>query len=179
MNWINEFEIEDLTHVPLSGALLADVRNLHPGLNTSRTTHELVRRQITAMVEDVIRESTGRLKSASPQSADEVRQLDYAVVSFSPQMEDQEKNLKAFLFEKMYRHERVMHSVAAAQSILGDLYDAYHSGEADMPDSPEWSLSGLDEPGRATRIADYLAGMTDRFAVSEHMRLFDRTPDLR
>ena len=173
------FEIDDLTHVPLSGALLADVRNLHPELNTSRTTHELVRRQITAMVEDVIRESTGRLKSAAPQSADDVRQLDYAVVSFSPQMEDQEKNLKAFLFEKMYRHERVMHSVAAAQSILGDLYDAYHSGEADMPDSPEWSLSGLDEPGRATRIADYLAGMTDRFAVSEHMRLFDRTPDLR
>lgn len=173
------FDFDDIIDVPLSGGLMNDVRALHPNLDQHRTTHELVRRQITVMVEDVIGESIGRLQVANPKSADDVRQMDYALVSFSPPMEEQEKNLKAFLFEKMYRHKRVMGPVEATQAILGDLYDAFWSGAAAMSDSPEWSLDGLTEEARASRIADYLAGMTDRFAVSEHMRLFDHTPELR
>ncbi|MEP1207452.1 MAG: deoxyguanosinetriphosphate triphosphohydrolase [Rhizobiaceae bacterium] len=172
------FTLDELADVPLSGQLLDEVRQLHPALDESRTTHELVRRQITAMVEDAIRESMGRLAHSSPQSAQSVRELDYAIVSFSAQMEEQEKNLKAFLFSKMYRHPRVMRPVEAAQTILGDLYQVFWDGSAAMPQDPQWSLDGLDDLARATRIADYLAGMTDRYAVAEHQRLFDHTPEL-
>ena len=173
------FDLDDFVDVPLSGQLLATVRDLHPGLDDSRTIHELVRRQITAMVEDVIRESLGRIDLAQPQSAQAIRELDYATVSFSPLMEEQEKHLKAFLFQRMYRHERVMRPVRAAQTILGDLYRVFFEGSERLPEDPQWSLEGLDELARATRIADYLAGMTDRYAVAEHRRLFDQTPELR
>ncbi|MGI9367173.1 MAG: deoxyguanosinetriphosphate triphosphohydrolase [Rhizobiaceae bacterium] len=172
------FSLDGLAGVPLSGDLLAQVMSLHPGLDSSRITHELVRRQITRMVEDVIVESLDRLNNAQPGSAREVRNLDYAIVSFSPRMEEQEKQLKAFLFERMYRHERVIRPVRAAEDILGDLYDVFWSGQASMPEDPQWNLTNLDEFARATRIADYLAGMTDRYAVAEHQRLFDRTPEL-
>lgn len=172
------FSLDELADVPLSGQLLDEVRRLHPSLDEARTTHELVRRQITAMVEDVIRESMGRLVLASPGSVRSIRELDYAIVSFSPHMEEQEKNLKAFLFRQMYRHPRVMRPVEAAQTILSDLYQVFWQGKAEMPKDPQWSLEGLDEFDRATRIADYLAGMTDRYAVAEHQRLFDQTPEL-
>ena len=172
------FKLDDLVDVPLTGALVAQVRDLHPALDDSRTTHEIVRRQITLMVEDVIQEALGRLANAAPQSAQAVREMDYAIVSFSPRLEQQEKELKAFLFDKMYRHPSVMKNVAAAQAILSDLYQVFWQGSAALPDDPQWSLEGLDEFARATRIADYLAGMTDRYAVSEHRRLFDHTPEL-
>ena len=173
------FNLDDLVDVPLTGSLLAKVRDLHPSLDDSRTTHELVRRQITLIVEDVIREALGRLKMAAPQSAQAVRELDYAIVSFSPRLKEQEKELKVFLFAKMYRHEQVVSTVDAAQAILNDLYQVFWNGSASLPDDPQWSLQGLDDFARAIRIADYLAGMTDRYAVSEHRRLFDHTPELR
>ena len=173
------FELDDLNAVPLTGPLLQEVRERYPSLDKSRQTHELVRRQITAMVEDVIREAIGRLQSAAPRSVDDVRGLDYAIVSFSRSIEEGEKVLKAFLFEHMYRHEKVVPSVQAAQSIVADLYDAFWSGDALMPETTEWSLSGLNESDRASRICDYIAGMTDRYAVSEHRRWFDHTPELR
>ena len=173
------FSLQDLADVPLSGMLLQQVQQKHVDLNISRTTHELVRRQITAMVEDVIAESVGRLASIDPKSPDEVRELDYAVVSFSPQMEAREKGLKAFLFEHMYRHENVMRPVRAAQSILDELFKAYWEGRAELPDTDDWSLDGLKDEQKAGRIADYLAGMTDRYAVAEHQRWFDHTPELR
>ncbi|MEL6947570.1 MAG: deoxyguanosinetriphosphate triphosphohydrolase [Pseudomonadota bacterium] len=173
------FDLADLTDVPLSGLLLEDVRAEHPDLSRSRTQHELVRRQITRMVEDVITEASGRLAEATPQHADDVRGLDYAVVSFSRAMEEQEKELKAFLFANMYRHERVMAPVRAGETIVSELYDAFFSGAAAMPDDDEWQLAGLAEDERAQRVTDYISGMTDRFAVAVHGRLFDRTPQLR
>jgi len=173
------FTLDDLAAVPLSAHLLEEVRALHPGLDLPRMHHELVRRQITAMVEDVIHESLGRITEAQVDTADAVRNLDYALVSFSPEMEEQEKVLKAFLFEKMYRSDEVMGPVNAAQQILGDLFDALFSEDARMPEGQEWLLDGLDDHRRAERVADYLAGMTDRYAISEHQRLFDHTPELR
>ena len=173
------FELDELAELGLTGRLLADVRQQCGNIAPERVVHELVRRQITAMVEDVIGESMGRLAQAMPGSSDDVRELDYAVVAFSPAMEQNEKELKAFLFERMYRHPDVMRPVEASQSILGDLFDAYQSGDARMPDDPQWRLDGLSPAKQAERISDYLAGMTDRFAVFEHRRLFDHTPELR
>ena len=173
------FTLDDLAAVPFSAHLLEEVRALHPRLDLPRMHHELVRRQITAMVEDVIRESMGRIAEAQVDSADAARNLDYALVSFSPQIEQQEKVLKTFLFENMYRNEAVMRPVKTAQHILSDLFDAFFSGNAGMPDSEEWSLDGLPRQEQAEVVADYLAGMTDRYAISEHQRLFDHTPELR
>ena len=82
-------------------------------------------------------------KHAAPADAAAVRELDYAVVGFSASMEAEEKVLKAFLFQHMYRHKNVMRPVEAAQQILGDLYDAFWSGASVlMPETPEWSLAG-------------------------------------
>lgn len=173
------FNLDMIGDVPLCGHILAEIRQKYPHLDDSRTTHEVVRRQITRMVEDVIEESLGRIAMDHPESAQDVREFDYAVVAFSPKMEEQEKRLKAFLFSKMYRHEQVVRSVEAAQTILGELFDAFWNGYAPMPEAAEWSLLGLSEFERATRISDYLAGMTDRYAIAEHGRLFDHTPELR
>ncbi|MDA8869774.1 deoxyguanosinetriphosphate triphosphohydrolase [Rhizobiaceae bacterium] len=173
------FALDDLAAVPFSAGLLAQVRTLHPGLDDHRTIHELIRRQITTMVEDVITESLGRLTAARPRSSDDVRALDYAVVAFSPAMEAQEKELKGWLFQTIYRHPTVLRPLAAAKAVLGDLFDAFSSGTASMPKGEEWSLTGLDDDHRAQRICDYLAGMTDRYALAEHERLFDRRTVLR
>ena len=172
------FSLKDLKDVELSGELLELVQEQYPKLDESRMIHEIVRRQITVMVEDVIRESIERITAANPKTADEVRGLNHALVAFSPTMQAREKQLKAFLFEHMYRHETVMRPVRASQQILDDLYKIFMSGDAKLPNSPEWLLCGLSKEARAERIADYLAGMTDRFAVAEHNRLFDHTPDL-
>ncbi len=172
------FSIDDLESVPLCAKILHDIRTDHPGLSVSRTAHELVRRQITMMVEDVIVQSMSRLQSVNPDSSDAVRAQANVVVSFSDLMIVQEKTLKNFLFEKMYRHKAVMGPVRSAQVILADLFDCFFEGRTAMPGDPEWSLDGLADPERAERVADYLAGMTDRFAIAEHLRLFDRTPEL-
>ncbi len=173
------FTLDDVSQVPLCAGMLQQIREAYPSLSPTRHAHELVRRQITLMVEDVITEAVGRLSQSNPHTADDVRRLDYGVVSFSSQMEAQEKQLKAFLFENMYRHPIVMRPVEIAEGILGDLFDCYFSGRAEMPNTSEWSLAGLDEHQRAYRIGDYIAGMTDRFAIRDHWRLFDHTPELR
>jgi dGTPase len=172
------FAIEDLAEVPICLEILKNVQDQYPHLDKSRTIHEIVRRQITLMVEDVIQEAVSRLEQAKPTNAQAVRELDYAAVQFSPEMEQQEKVLKAFMFERMYRHKDVVRPVEASQIILSDLFDAFQSGRAELPEDTEWALDGLDDSARAHRIADYLAGMTDRYAVNEHKRWFDHTPEL-
>ncbi len=173
------FTLEDLSEVEMSELIIRQVDQQYPGLDYNRRCHELVRRQITVMVEDVIRESYSRLAQSNPKTSDEVRGLDDALVAFSENMVRQEKQLKEFMFRKMYRSPTVMNPVKAAQSILDDLYKAYENGGAALPDTKEWSITGLNREARCEKIADYLAGMTDRFAVAEHNRLFDQTPELR
>ncbi len=172
------FTLEDLASVPLCGGLLADIRDLYRDLDPQRTARELVRRQITAMVEDVIVESLSRLGQAGPISADDVRSLDYGVVAFSATMERSEKELKAFLFGNMYRSEQVMASVNKGEQIVADLFDTLMKHPHTMPEDPQWQIDHLPEAQRARKVGDYIAGMTDRYAVQEHRRLFDATPDL-
>ena len=170
--------LDDLADLPICGAVLREISEEHPNLPSSRIGHELVRRQITAMVEDVITEASARIDSAKPETSDDVRNLDYALVAFSPAMEANEKVLKAFLFEKVYRSKSVMQPVRSAERIVADLFDRFMDDERAMPDHEDWSVTGLQPAERATVVCDYIAGMTDRYAVSEHRRLFDRTPDL-
>ena len=171
--------LDRLDEVPLWSGLLAEVRSRYPTLDVSRAIHEVVRRQITMMVEDVITASQARLEAARVESADDVRRLGHAVVGFSPDMAAKEMTLKRFMFDNVYRSPAVMDSVEAAEAIIADLFDGFMDGRATVPDEPEWRLDGLSLPQRKRRIADYIAGFTDRFAVREHRRWFDHARRLR
>lgn len=170
--------LESLDEVPLAKRLLDIVRTRYPNLDPVRTGHELVRRQITIMVEDVIEEAQRRLASARPGTMEDVHNQPRALVGFSDAMRTEEKVLKRFLFKNLYFHESVVVRRHAADRIVQDLFDACFTDPSLMPD--EWRLGceALDKAALARRVADYLAGMTDNYAVREHRRLFDRTPDL-
>lgn len=170
--------LSGLDEVPLTRRLLDIVRTRYPGLDPVRTGHELVRRQITVMVEDVIAESQRRIVGANPQTLEDVHGQPCALVGFSETMRDEEKALKRFLFKNLYFHESVVVRRHAADKIVQDLFDICFNDPSIMPAEWQSGCETLDEAGRARRIADYLAGMTDNYAVREHRRLFDHTPDL-
>jgi dGTPase len=125
-------------------------------------------------------ESRGRLQAAKPNSVDDVRNHGEVLIAFSAGAAQAEAEIKSFLKLRMYRHPRVMHVMSDAEQILFDLFARYQKVPADLP--PEWLPPGADaetETERARRIGNFIAGMTDRFALTEHQRLFDLTPDLR
>lgn len=176
------FSHEDLRTLPLTGQSMREIHQLYPDLEEKRVTHEIVRRQITVMVEDVITTSMKNLEFLNPGTDRDIRDADQTIVSFSVEMGETEKAIKAFLYENMYRASSVMAVRANAQQIIRDLFSLYFSGEAEMPN--DWGLDWrdasrrMDEKKRARLVSDFLAGMTDKFAIGEHQRLFDLTPDL-
>jgi dGTPase len=173
------FDLADVRHVPFLGAILGEIDRLHPGLERSRVIHELVRRIITRFVEDVIGESERRIAALAPADADAIRAARHGVVAFSPAMADAEAGIKGFLYPHMYRHPRVMAVRREADQVVRDLFRRFVADPGLMP--AEWAadLAGADAARLARRVADYIAGMTDRYALDEHRRLFDATPDLR
>lgn len=166
------FGIEDLRDVPLIGLIIAEIDTKWPGLEASRFAHEIMRRVITRLVEDAGQEAERRIMRLDPRSAEDIRRAPHPVIAFSGGMAREEKALKAFLFERMYRAPRVMVMREQAQRILHALFQRYMACPAAMG-APE------GEAARPRAIADYIAGMTDRFALAEFQRLFDETPPLR
>jgi dGTPase len=173
------FAIDDLAGLPLIGDLLAEIAAEHPVLEPSRRAHELVRRLITRMIEDVIAESRRRLVALAPRSVDAVRQAAAPVVAFSAAMAGADRAIKDFLYPRLYRHARIMRIMGEAEELVRRLFDHYRNTPADLP--PGWldEVSVAAEADRAVRIADYIAGMTDRFVMVEHTRIFGSTPELR
>ncbi|MEX3009213.1 deoxyguanosinetriphosphate triphosphohydrolase [Hoeflea sp. TYP-13] len=171
--------LEMLEDVPFLRDLLSDVRKRYPDLEESRMIHEIMRRQITLMVEDVISVAQENLARVRPQSADEVRAADAAFAQFSPSLKEADKSIKAFLYANMYRHSEVMLVREQAANIVRDLFNAYMDKPALMGGHWTEGVESLDRSGTARRVADYLAGMTDTFAIKQHRALFDRTPELR
>jgi dGTPase len=170
--------LDMLDAVPLPGGILKTVRERYPALDAMRTGHELMRRQITLMVEDVIAASQRNLERLRPQSADEARRAGEAIVTFSAEMAVAEKALKTFLYSRLYRHPEVMRVRAEAEQVVKDLFDAYYADPRAMPEGWREGLDRAEPRIRARSVADFLAGMTDTYALKEHRRLFDRTPDL-
>ena len=167
-----------LEEAPLPAGILAEVRTMWPGLDDTRTAHELVRRQITLMVEDVINASRERLARLKPTSADDVRDAGEAIVAFSSDMAAREIELKRFLYARLYRNETVMAVRGRADGVLRDLFRAYMADPAIMPEGWREAVPVGDEAALARRVGDFIAGMTDTYAIKEHRRLFDHTPDL-
>ena len=171
------FTLDDIASVPLVGESVAEIDVQSPGLEPQRRVHELVRRVITRMIEDVTAESLRRLAALMPQSADDIRAAREPVVAFSPAMQAGDKAIKGYLYPHMYRSARVMLVMQEAEQVVRDLYAHFSARPEDLP--AEWGEGLADAATRARRIADYIAGMTDRYALVEHARLFSSTPELR
>jgi dGTPase len=173
------FSLDDIGAVELPGNIIGNVRSAHPNLDDSRVVHEFIRRLIGLLIEDVIAETRRRLAALAPRSADEVRQTAAPVAGFSPAIGEADRAIKAFLKPRMYRHARVMRVMDQAAGVVKNLFVRYSAHPADLPAEWREGFADADDARRARRIADFIAGMTDRYALAEHGRLFDSTPELR
>ncbi|NEJ24038.1 deoxyguanosinetriphosphate triphosphohydrolase [Rhizobium leguminosarum] len=169
-----------LGEIPFLAGLMAEVRERYPHLEPSRFTHEIMRRQITRMVEDVIGVAQQRLSLLRPESAGDIRGAGQVIATFSEGMAETDRQIKAMLFKRIYRNPDIMRIRAGAAQIVTDLFAAYMANPKEMQ-SHYWvdHIAGLSDAPKARHVGDYLAGMTDTYAISAHRRLFDHTPDLR
>ena len=167
------FAVADLTDVPVVGPVLRDVGERYPGIEEPRLIHETIRRVIDRMVSDLVAETRRRIAAATPRSVSDIRNHGAPIVAFSEEMSANDKALKAFLFERMYRHYKVNRMASKARRIVHDIFRLFLAEPHCLP--TEWRQQ-VDRAGSAATariVADYIAGMTDRFALDEHARLFD------
>ncbi len=171
---------EMLEEVPFLSGLMTQVRAKYPVLDKERFANEIMRRQITHMVEDVIGVAQQNLARLKPKSAADIRAADFTVATFSAEMAETDRQIKKLLFAHIYRHPEIMRIRAGATQIVTDLFHRYMETPAEMQ-SHYWvdSISGMSVSAKARHVGDYLAGMTDSYALRAHQRLFDHTPDLR
>ena len=172
-------EMAELADVPFVGGFVRALGGAASEIDRGRMIYEVNRRMITAMSDDVVTESRTRLARTGARSLDDVRHAGDAVVAFSDERRGELKGLRAFLFRTVYRHQRVMREMGKAERIVRDLFARYVADASALPARRGASIGALDETARAVHIADFIAGMTDRYAIAEHERLFDATPDLR
>jgi dGTPase len=169
--------LEAAAEVPLVQRHLDKVRTLYPELSGRRRVHETVRRMVNSLVVDVIQSSIERLRSAQPADIEAVRTHEQPLIGMSVQMREQHLELKQFLREQVYRHHRVLRMTTKAKRVVRELFEAFMDDPKLMPDEyREHALQAGTEGGdaRSARIVcDYIAGMTDRYAILEHRRLFD------
>ncbi|MCH8926350.1 MAG: deoxyguanosinetriphosphate triphosphohydrolase [Proteobacteria bacterium] len=166
------FTVADLDPLPLVGPVFREVAERYPGLEEQRLIHEAVRRLIDRMVNDLLAETRRRIAEAAPKSAADLRALGAPVVAFSEPMRENDRALKDFLFRHMYRHERVNRMTAKAREVVRDLFALYMEAPRHLPAEWRAGAQGAEEAGTARLVADYIAGMTDRFALAEHRKLF-------
>ncbi|MEJ0094281.1 MAG: deoxyguanosinetriphosphate triphosphohydrolase [Methylocella sp.] len=174
-------DLSQIAEVDFLRDLGREIENRHPLLDPARTIHELVRRLITYFIEDAIEESRRRIEATGVVSIEDVRALGEPLISFSPDASKVERSIKDFLFQNMYRHPRLIRIRDQAAEIIYNLFPQFLEAPELMPG--EWAAAavriGADEGRRARLVCDYIAGMTDRYAIAEHWRLFDAAPDLR
>ena len=165
------FEIKDMSELPLVGRIFSSVEEEYPNIDTSLIIHEAVRRLIGDMVSDCLAETENRLKQSAPKTVTDIRNLNCPVVGFSGDMVDIDRSLKEFLFENMYRHEKVNTMTREASKIVCRLFEEFISDPTKLP--KEWQAKSDIKGGEITAraVADYIAGMTDRFAYVEHAKL--------
>ncbi|MEJ6712507.1 MAG: deoxyguanosinetriphosphate triphosphohydrolase [Rhodobacterales bacterium] len=167
------FNEEQIRELPIIGACYDRVDALYPDLDFIRRRHEALRRVFGVMVEDVIAESRRLLAEANPQSVADIRGNGRQLIRFSEPLFEDLKVIRAFFFKHMYRHWKVRRMRRKAAIIVTEMFDIFFNDPGMLPDDwQRWATSG-DETKRALVIADYIAGMTDRFALDEHKKLVD------
>ncbi len=166
------FSEEDIAVLPIVGECYAEVDEAYPGLDPYRRRHEALRRVFGVMVADVIETAKAGLAEAKPGSAQEVRELGYAVIRFSPQMWAKLTDIRAFLFERMYRAPSVVEMREQVTFVVEELFPYYMGASENLP--RRWQedvYAAKDDVSLARLVSDYIAGMTDRFALESHARL--------
>ena len=167
------FALADLNDVPLIGPILNQTRKDWPDLDERMIRLEAVRRMIGAMIEDVLAETARRLEADGIRTPEDVRTASRTLVQFSDAMLADLGQLRAFLYERMYRHYRVNRSRSQARRILSEMF-ALFMAEPDVMPTEWWEKAATKEVSKRARVVcDYIAGMTDRFAIEEHKRLFN------
>lgn len=169
--------IEQLVEIRLFQQQYAIVIKQYPSLSLRRIIHEVVRRMINCQVTDLVDTSRKRITAANPSSIDAVREIGGALIGFSDSMQDINLELKRFLRTHMYQHYKVRRMTNKADRIVSELFDAFHGDPQLLPPGYQAKVLPMEGEngiaGRARVVADYIAGMTDRFAICEHERLFD------
>ena len=169
------FSVSDLMDVPLAGDVFQQAMKQYPGIETDRIISESVRRLIGIWITDLVTEFTRRAADAKPRSVEEVRAMGRPLAAFSDEIADRQKPLRAFLFERMYRHHRVNRMMSQARRIVSDLFALFMAEPETLP--PPWGHrakdTALDTTRRARIVCDYIAGMTDTYAIDEHRKLFN------
>jgi len=166
------FTLEEVRgEVPMVARAADTVAKDYPDLSEDRFIAETVRRLIGVWVDDVVQETERRLAAAKPKSAEDVRAHGSALVAFSDEMNEHQAVLRQFLMRRMYRHFRVNRRRAQAKRVLADLFNLFLADPGTLP--PDWQIGGDGAGGARTarRICDYIAGMTDDYAIDEHARL--------
>ncbi|MCB1347524.1 MAG: dNTP triphosphohydrolase, partial [Maritimibacter sp.] len=167
------FTVEEMCDLPLVGPAFAEVDAAWPGLAASRRQHEGLRRVFGYMVDDVLDQARDLLAAVNPQSADEVRHAGRPVIRFSEEMFAQLKDVRSFLFTRVYRAPSVMETRAQVTKVVNELFPAFLADTSLLPE--EWRedvAAAADETQLARIVGDYIAGMTDRFALETHARMF-------
>ena len=170
------FDIEDLAdEVPLMAGIIDQTLIRYPELPVVKFHAEIVREMIGQMVEDVLDETQKRLRDHKIETAEDIRKAKSQMVAFSKNMFDQIQQLRTFLFDHMYKHYTVNRMRVKAERIVGDLFDVFMERADCLPDEWQWKIhdAGKDKKEKARVVCDYIAVMTDRFALIEHARLFD------
>ena len=172
------FSLADLDAAPLAGPVFAAAARDDSRGDESRLIHEGVRRMIGVMVGDVIDETQRRLAESNPASADDLRRLGRTMAAFSDAVAEDEQSLKAFLHTHMYRHPHVIEKRVAAQQIVRELFSYFHDDPSRLPD--DWRKQAVTSNfvDAARVVADYIAGMTDRFAIDQHKQIFNSELDI-
>ena len=177
------FTLDDLKELRLLGELLHKVQSKYPDLSEKITIQEVIREMIGAMVMDVLNESRKRLGDLNPKSPEDVRKSSHQVISFSDDMYAKVEELRGFLWSRMYTHYTVNRMRKKVSLIVSNLYDAFMEDPHLLPDNWQERMEeagGFDDKGCCARIVmDYIAGMTDRFAIKEHERMYDLVWDHR
>ena len=170
-------DLQEISALPVVGGILKDITKQWPDLAIGRLSHELTRQLISHFVEDLLRQSRAQIAGASLQQADDVRHLGHALISFSDKAEAELKLLKSFLFAHMWRHYKVNRMTSKARRVVRQLFEIFMAERNLMPH--DWqSKCTDDETHNARIIADYIASMTDRYALLEYERIFEMGPIL-
>ena len=167
------FTLEECRDLPLVGEVFDQVDRRHPDLDEARRVHAAVRELIGLMVDDLLAESRRRLEEASPASADEVRAAGRPLIAFSAAMREKLVPVRRFQFERMYRHYRVNRLTSKARRVLRQLFDIFLAEPDLLPDEWRQRVQHAEATSRARVVADYVAGMTDRYALESHEKLFN------
>ncbi|MEO0753060.1 MAG: hypothetical protein AAFY25_14790 [Pseudomonadota bacterium] len=163
---------EDMAELPIVASCYRAVDAAYPGLDPYRRRHEALRRVFGVMVSNVIETSRRGLAEAAPGSAQEVRELGYAVIRFAPELWADLQQIRDFLFERMYRAPRVVEMRKRVTHVVEELFPYYMSAPENLPRRWQMDVAAAEgDVALARLVSDYIAGMTDRFALESHAKL--------